>query len=106
MLVASNVFMTFTWCGHLKHKETALGIVVLIFWGVAFFEYWLAAPANRMGSTVYSTAQLKTMQEVITLIVFIGFSTFYLKENVSVSQLASFALIAIGAGLAFFKPFS
>lgn len=98
--------MAFAWYGHLKHKQTALWIVVMISWGVAFFGYWRAAPTNRMGWAVYSTAQLKTMQQVSTLIVFIGFSDFYLKENVSVSQLASFALIAIGAGVAFFKPFS
>ncbi len=106
MLVASNVFMTFAWYGHLKHKETALWVVVMISWGIAFFEYCLAVPANRMGSAVYSTAQLKTMQEVITLIVFVGFSAFYLKENVSLSQLAGFAFIAFGAGLIFFKPFA
>ena len=58
MLVASNVFMTFAWYGHLKHKETALWVAVMVSWGIAFFEYWLAVPANRMGSAVYSTAQL------------------------------------------------
>jgi uncharacterized protein (DUF486 family) len=106
MLVASNVFMTFAWYGHLKHKETALWIAVMVSWGIAFFEYWLAVPANRMGSAVYSTAQLKTMQEVITLIVFVVFSAFYLKENVTLSQLLGFTFIAIGAGLIFFKPFA
>ena len=106
MLVASNVFMTFAWYGHLKHKETALWVAVMVSWGIAFFEYWLAVPANRMGSAVYSTAQLKTMQEVITLIVFVAFSAFYLKENVAPSQLLGFAFIALGAGLIFFKPFA
>ncbi len=104
MLLASNVFMTFAWYGHLKHKETALWIAVMVSWGIAFFEYWLAVPANRMGSAVYSTAQLKTMQEVITLIVFVGFSAFYLKEQVAPSQLLGFAFIAAGAALVFFKP--
>src|SRR3954451_1133585 len=69
MLFASNVFMTFAWYGHLKFKESWLPLAVLVSWGIAFFEYWLAVPANRWGSAVYSAAQLKTMQEVITLIV-------------------------------------
>ncbi len=69
MLFASNVFMTFAWYGHLKFKESWLPLVVLVSWGIAFFEYWLAVPANRWGSAVYSAAQLKTMQEVITLVV-------------------------------------
>src|SRR5437762_10603997 len=66
MLFASNVFMTFAWYGHLKFKGHALPLVVMASWGIAFFEYWLAVPANRWGSAVYSAAQLKTMQEVIT----------------------------------------
>src|SRR3954464_8109963 len=80
MLFASNVFMTFAWYGHLKFKQSSLVLVILASWGIAFFEYWLAVPANRWGSAVYSAAQLKTMQEVITLVVFAGFSTLYLKE--------------------------
>lgn len=104
MLLASNVFMTFAWYGHLKHRETALGIAVFASWGIAFFEYWLAVPANRMGAAVYSTAQLKTMQEAITIAVFVVFSALYLKEQITVSQLGGFALIALGAGLIFFKP--
>ena len=70
MLFASNVFMTFAWYGHLKFKQSSLVLVILASWGIAFFEYWLAVPANRWGSAVYSAAQLKTMQEVITLVVF------------------------------------
>ena len=62
MLVASNVFMTFAWYGHLKFKYYSLPLVIMVSWGIAFFEYWLAVPANRWGSTVYSAAQLKTMQ--------------------------------------------
>ena len=73
MLFASNVFMTFAWYGHLKFKESPLPLVIMVSWGIAFFEYWLAVPANRWGSAVYSAAQLKTMQEVITLVVFAGF---------------------------------
>ena len=72
LLALSNVFMTFAWYGHLAHKEKALWIVVLVSWGIAFFEYWLAVPANRLGHQVYSAAQLKTIQEVITLVVFVG----------------------------------
>ena len=74
MLFASNVFMTFAWYGHLKFKQSPLPMVVMASWGIAFVEYWLAVPANRWGSAVYSAAQLKTMQEVITLVVFAGFS--------------------------------
>ena len=80
MLTISNVFMTFAWYGHLRHKSTALWAVILISWGIAFFEYCFQVPANRIGSDVYSAAQLKTIQEVITLIVFSIFSVLYLKE--------------------------
>jgi hypothetical protein len=73
-------------------------------WGIAFFEYWLAVPANRIGHAVYSAAELKTMQEVITLTVFVGFSALWLKEPMAPSQLAGFALIAAGAALVFYKP--
>lgn len=101
MLVASNVFMTFAWYGHLKHKGSLLFMAVLASWGIAFFEYCLAVPANRMGSEVYTTAQLKTIQEVITLIVFAGFSIFWLKESLTYNHLIGFALIAIGASFIF-----
>ena len=80
MLIASNVFMTLAWYGHLRFKEVSLPLVILVAWGIAFVEYCLAVPANRWGSAVYTTAQLKTMQEVITLLVFAGFSLMYLKE--------------------------
>lgn len=101
MLIASNVFMTFAWYGHLKHKSTALFIAILVSWGIAFFEYCLAVPANRLGSEVYSTAQLKTMQEVITLTVFALFSVFWLKESFSINHVIGFALIAFGASFLF-----
>jgi uncharacterized protein (DUF486 family) len=81
MLFASNVFMTFAWYGHLKFKASPLPLVIMVSWGIAFFEYWLAVPANRRGNAVYTAAQLKTMQEVITLVVFAGFSVLYLKER-------------------------
>src|SRR5690606_11766727 len=80
MLVVSNVFMTFAWYGHLSFSSRPLWIVVLASWGIAFFEYWFAVPANRIGHQVYSAAELKTMQEVITLLVFAGFSVVYLRE--------------------------
>jgi uncharacterized protein len=97
MLAASNIFMTFAWYGHLKYKTSALWIAVLASWSIAFFEYWLAVPANRIGSAVYSAAELKTVQEVITLLVFAGFSVLYLKEPLGWNHLVGFALIAGGA---------
>jgi uncharacterized protein (DUF486 family) len=101
MLVASNVFMTFAWYGHLKFKTSPLWIAVMASWGIAFFEYWLAVPANRIGHQVYSAAELKTMQEVITLAVFAVFSILFLKEQLSWNHLIGFALIAGGATFIF-----
>ncbi|MDI7864922.1 DMT family protein [Rhizobiaceae bacterium n13] len=101
MLFISNIFMTFAWYGHLKHKSTAMFFAILASWSIAFFEYCLAVPANRIGSTVYSTAQLKTMQEVITLVVFVGFSVFWLKESITWNHMIGFALIALGASFVF-----
>ena len=103
MLFASNVFMTFAWYGHLKFKQSPLPMVVMASWGIAFVEYWLAVPANRWGSAVYSAAQLKTMQEVITLVVFAGFSVLYLKEPLAWNHALGFLFIAIGAFLIFHK---
>ena len=101
MLVASNVFMTFAWYGHLRFKETPLFGVILAAWGIAFIEYCLAVPANRWGSAVYTTAQLKTMQEVITLVVFAVFSFAYLKEPLGWNHAVGFTLIALGAFFVF-----
>ncbi|WP_319823716.1 DMT family protein [Thalassovita sp.] len=101
MLALSNVFMTFAWYGHLKFKAVPLYLVVLLAWGIAFFEYWLAVPANRMGHQVYTAAQLKTIQEIITLIVFAGFSVLWLKESLTVNTVIGFALIAVGAAFVF-----
>jgi hypothetical protein len=101
LLLCSNVFMTFAWYGHLKFKDRPIWLVILASWGVAFFEYWLAVPANRWGSAVYSAAELKAIQEVITLCVFVAFSFLYLGQRVSLIQLAGFALIAGGAFLVF-----
>lgn len=101
MLLVSNVFMTFAWYGHLKHKGSAIFMAIIASWGIAFFEYCLAVPANRMGSDVYTTAQLKTIQEVLTLLVFAGFSIFWLKESLTWNHAIGFALIAIGASFIF-----
>jgi len=101
MLSTSNVFMTLAWYGHLKHKAAPLLLVILVSWGIAFLEYCLAVPANRIGHAVYSAAQLKTIQEVITLIVFSGFSVWVLKEPLGWNHAAGFALIAAGAALVF-----
>lgn len=97
LLIASNIFMTFAWYGHLTDKTTPLWIAVLVSWGIAFFEYWLAVPANRIGHAAYTTAQLKTIQEVITLIVFAGFSVFVMKEPLGWNHAIGFTLIAAGA---------
>jgi uncharacterized protein (DUF486 family) len=103
LLVGSNVFMTTAWYWHLKYKEVPLISVIFISWALAFVEYCLAVPANRFGSSVYSAAQLKTMQEVITLVIFALFSTFYLKEALTWSQGFGFTLIAAGAFFVFHK---
>jgi hypothetical protein len=104
LLVCSNVFMTFAWYGHLKFKGSPLWIAVFASWGIALVEYWLAVPANRYGHAVYSAAQLKTMQEVITLSVFAVFSITYLREPVTPNHLVGFALIAAGAWFVFAGP--
>jgi uncharacterized protein len=104
LLVGSNCFMTTAWYWHLRFREVALWQVVLISWGLAFFEYWMAVPANRYGSYVYSAAQLKTIQEVITLTVFGVFSTVYLHQPVTWNQVVGFALIAAGAFFVFRAP--
>lgn len=102
LLVMSNVFMTFAWYGHLKGKPMALPVAILSSWLIALPEYMLAVPANRLGHNVYSTAQLKTGQEAITLIVFTLFSYFYLGESIKWTTLVGFALIFCGAAIVFF----
>jgi uncharacterized protein len=101
LLLASNVFMTFAWYGHLAFKQKALWVVVLASWGIAFIEYCLAVPANRIGHAVYSAAELKTIQEVITFIVFIGFSVWFLKEAITLQHLLGFGVIIVGAVIVF-----
>ena len=103
LLVGSNVFMTTAWYWHLRYKEVPLFSVIMISWGLAFVEYCLAVPANRFGNAVYTAAQLKTMQEVITLVVFAVFSYAYLKEPLTWSQGFGFVLIAGGAFFVFHK---
>ncbi|HUL44671.1 MAG TPA: DMT family protein [Bacteroidota bacterium] len=102
LLTISNTFMTFAWYGHLKYKEVALWKVVLISWGIAFFEYCFQVPANRIGSATFSAAQLKIMQEVITLVVFALFSVFYLRESVKWNYIVAF-LFVLGAVYFAFK---
>jgi uncharacterized protein (DUF486 family) len=101
LLFASNVFMTFAWYGHLKFKAAPLVVVILVSWGIALFEYCLAVPANRIGHAVYSAAELKTIQEVITLLVFAVFSVVFLKEQLSWNHAIGFTLIAAGAFFVF-----
>lgn len=101
MLVGSNILMTFAWYGHLRFKAAPIWLVVLVSWGIAFFEYCLAVPANRLGSAVYSAAQLKGMQEVITLAVFAGFSVLYLGQRITWNHAIGFAFIALGAWFLF-----
>ena len=104
MLIGSNLFMTFAWYGHLRFKDRALWLVVLASWSIAFFEYWLAVPANRLGSSVFSPAQLKAIQEVVTLTVFAGFSAVYFGQRLTLNQAIGFALIAAGAFFVFRSP--
>jgi uncharacterized protein (DUF486 family) len=101
LLTLSNVFMTFAWYGHLRFKDQPLVLVIVVSWFIAFFEYCLAVPANRYGSAVYSAAQLKTIQEVITLTVFAIFSALYLKEPLGMNQIIGFGFIALGAFFVF-----
>lgn len=101
LLLLSNIFMTFAWYGHLKYRAAPLLAVILISWGIAFFEYLLQVPANRIGHGYFNAAQLKTIQEVITLTVFVLFSWFYLGEAVRWNHLVGFAFIAVGAFFVF-----
>jgi uncharacterized protein (DUF486 family) len=103
LLLASNIFMTFAWYGHLKFKESPLPMVILISWGIAFFEYCLQVPANRIGHGHFSAAELKTIQEVLTLSVFAVFSIFYLKEPLTWNHAIGFSLIIAGAFFIFQK---
>jgi uncharacterized protein (DUF486 family) len=103
LLLISNIFMTFAWYGHLKFREVPLFKVIVISWGIAFFEYCFQVPANRIGSYEFSAAQLKTIQEVITLAVFSVFSVLYLKQPVRWNHIAGFAMIVAAVGVIFKK---
>jgi uncharacterized protein (DUF486 family) len=102
LLVLSNVFMTYAWYGHLKHKEMPLWKAVVISWGIAFFEYLIMIPANRMGYTLYSASQLKIIQEAITLLVFAVFAVFYLGEHLKWNMIVAFMLILAAVFFAFY----
>jgi len=102
LLTISNVFMTFAWYGHLKYKDSSLWKVILISWSIAFLEYCFQVPANRIGHYQFSSAQLKIIQEVITLIVFAVFSMFYLREGLRWNYVVAFMMI-IGAVFFMFK---
>lgn len=103
LLLASNVFMTFAWYGHLKFKTAPLLVVIFASWGIALFEYVLQVPANRIGHGHFSAAELKTIQEVLTLSVFAVFSVTYLKEPLTWNHLVGFGFIALGAFFIFHK---
>lgn len=104
LLIVSNIFMTFAWYGHLKFPGRSIALVILVSWGIAFFEYCLAVPANRIGSQVYTTAELKVIQEVITLCVFAVFSVVYLGEKFDINHAIGFLLICSGAFFVFRAP--
>ena len=101
LLTISNIFMTFAWYGHLKFRNTPLWKVVIASWGIAFFEYCFQVPANRFGSYEFTSAQLKTIQEVITLTVFTVFSITYLGDRFRWNYGVGFAFIALGAFFVF-----
>jgi uncharacterized protein (DUF486 family) len=103
LLTISNIFMTLAWYGHLKYRSEALWKVIMVSWGIAFFEYCFQVPANRIGSYEFNPAQLKTIQEVITLTVFSIFSILYLGEKFKWNYGAGFTFIAAGAFFIFHK---
>jgi len=103
LLITSNVFMTFAWYGHLKHKSAPLMIVILISWLIAFLEYCFQVPANRIGHGTFTAAQLKTIQEVITLTVFCFFSVLYLKEDLRWNYLVGFGFMVMAVFFVFKK---
>lgn len=103
LLCASNLFMTAAWYGHLKFKNSALWLVIVTSWAIAFFEYCLQVPANRLGSGYFSVTQLKVMQEVITLVVFAGFSAVYFKESLKWNHLVGFMFLVAAVFFVFKK---
>lgn len=103
LLTLSNVFMMFAWYGHLKFKNAPFFLVIVASWAIAFFEYCLQVPANRIGSDTFTTAQLKTMQEVITLVVFCAFSVLYLKEELRWNYFVGFGFMVLAVFFVFKK---
>ncbi|MCL2829862.1 MAG: DMT family protein [Betaproteobacteria bacterium] len=103
LLLFSNIFMTVAWYGHLKFPTASLWRVIAISWGIAFFEYCLQIPANRYGYGYFNAAELKTIQEVLSLTVFMAFSVFYLGESLKWNHVFGFALIALAAFVIFHK---
>lgn len=103
LLLISNIFMTFAWYGHLKFKSTALWVVILASWGIAFLEYCFQVPANRIGHEYFSAPQLKIMQEAITIMVFSIFSIFYLKEDLRRNDVVGFIFILLAVVFVFKK---
>ena len=103
LLTISNIFMTFAWYGHLKYKTSPLWMAIAVSWGIAFFEYCFQVPANRYGYGQFNGAQLKTIQEVITLIIFMIFSVLYLKEELRWNYLVGFSLIIAAVFFVFHK---
>jgi uncharacterized protein (DUF486 family) len=101
LLICSNVFMTIAWYGHLKFKHSLLWQVILVSWGIAFFEYVLQVPANRWGNSVYTATQLKIIQEVITLCVFSGFAIMYLGEKIRWNHIAAFVCVLAAVAFTF-----
>jgi uncharacterized protein (DUF486 family) len=101
LLLLSNVFMTFAWYGHLKFTDRPLWLVILVSWGIAFFEYCLQIPANRWGYSIFTAVQLKTIQEVVTLLVFALFSAWYLGEPLRWNHYLGFALIILAVYVIF-----
>lgn len=101
LLTCSNIFMTMAWYGHLKFKSKPILLVIVVSWGIAFFEYVLQVPANRWGSAVYTPYQLKILQEIITLLVFCGFAFFYFHEKIRWNYFAAFLCILAAVAFTF-----
>jgi uncharacterized protein (DUF486 family) len=101
LLTISNIFMTIAWYGHLKHKSAPLVLTILVSWGIASVEYCFQVPANRIGHATYSAAQLKVIQEIITLVVFAVFSVVYLRESLKWNYLVGFGLILLAVFFVF-----
>ncbi len=104
LLCISNIFMTFAWYGHLKFTDRALWLVILVSWGIALFEYCFQVPANRLGSTAMTAAQLKVLQEFVTFSIFSVFSFFYLRQKPTMYDLIAFALIIVAVAVSLFQP--